>query len=543
MIKSIIEQYDIVGSINCDKHKDDFIGLYFAIKELHQSAYESNQRILITSTLDFYKQSHGLILQSLQTIVNNIDISNCFISFVTTNKNIDKEYRYVQETYSTDPTLFDIHTIEGEFTKLPSGDIRPYTKTNSIDHRSKYLKDTNKEQRDLIFNSKNFCILPWISLMIDPKSNVAPCCVYRGVTGDCSKDSLEDIWNNKENQDIRTTMLNDETVSGCVRCIKQEKLGKESFRTSMNTIFSKHIHIVEQGVTPEYDIKYIDSRFNNLCNLSCRSCGHRASSSWHAPSVAIGLIDKSAPVFLKAGRSNTDLYDQIFQQLDNLDRIYFAGGEPLIINDNYKILDELSNRGRYDIELVYNTNMTQTQLKGRSIFNAWKNFKNISIGGSLDAEGSRGSYLRTGTVWKDVVEFRREMIRLRPDIDFYVSCTTSIINALHVPDFHRSWVEQGLIQPDQFNIQTLHRPAWLNVETAPQYFKDQIKEKYTRHLEWLRPLDTEGRATYGFESILEQIKNTVKFDPHLFWNNVLPLDKYHNANLLDSFPELVDLPR
>ena len=516
MIKSIIEQYDIVGSINCDKHKDDFIGLYFAIKELHQSAYESNQRILITSTLDFYKQSHGLILQSLQTIVNNIDISNCFISFVTTNKNIDKEYRYVQETYSTDPTLFDIHTIEGEFTKLPSGDIRPYTKTNSIDHRSKYLKDTNKEQRDLIFNSKNFCILPWISLMIDPKSNVAPCCAYRGVTGDCSKDSLEDIWNNKENQDIRTTMLNDETVSGCVRCIKQEKLGKESFRTSMNTIFSKHIHIVEQGVTPEYDIKYIDSRFNNLCNLSCRSCSNYYSSSWHAPGVAIGLIDKSTPVFLKAGRSNTDLYDQIFQQLDNLDRIYFAGGEPLIINDNYKILDELSNRGRYDIELVYNTNMTQTQLKGRSIFNAWKNFKNISIGGSLDAEGSRGSYLRTGTVWKDVVEFRREMIRLRPDIDFYVSCTTSIINALHVPDFHRSWVEQGLIQPDQFNIQTLHRPAWLNVETAPQYFKDQIKEKYTRHLEWLRPLDTEGRATYGFESILEQIKNTVKFDPHLF---------------------------
>jgi MoaA/NifB/PqqE/SkfB family radical SAM enzyme len=379
--------------------------------------------------------------------------------------------------------------------------------------------------------------------MIDPKSNVAPCCVYRGVTGDCSKDSLEDIWNNKENQDIRTTMLNDETVSGCVRCIKQEKLGKESFRTSMNTIFSKHIHIVEQGVTPEYDIKYIDSRFNNLCNLSCRSCSNYYSSSWHAPGVAIGLIDKSTPVFLKAGRSNTDLYDQIFQQLDNLDRIYFAGGEPLIINDNYKILDELSNRGRYDIELVYNTNMTQTQLKGRSIFNAWKNFKNISIGGSLDAEGSRGSYLRTGTVWKDVVEFRREMIRLRPDIDFYVSCTTSIINALHVPDFHRSWVEQGLIQPDQFNIQTLHRPAWLNVETAPQYFKDQIKEKYTRHLEWLRPLDTEGRATYGFESILEQIKNTVKFDPHLFWNNVLPLDKYHNANLLDSFPELVDLPR
>ena len=544
MIKSIIEQYDIVGSVNCDKHKDDFVGLYFAIKELYQPAYESNQRILITSTLDFYKQSHGLILQSLQTIVNNIDISNCFISFVTTNKNIDKEYRYVQETYSTDPTSFDIHTIEGEFTKLPSGNIRPYTKTNSIDHRSKDLKDLTKEQKDLLFNSKNFCVLPWISLMIDTKSNVTPCCFFKGEpVGDCSKDSLEDIWNNQVQQDIRTTMLIDKTVSGCVTCINNEKLGRESFRKSMNTVFSKYITIAEKSVTPDYNIKYIDSRFNNLCNLSCRSCGHEASSSWHAPSVALGLIDKSTPIFLKAGRNNTDLYDQTIKQLDNLDRIYFAGGEPLIIDDNYKILDELSNRGRYDIELTYNTNMTQSRLKGRSIFDVWKNFKNISIGASLDAEGTRATYLRTGTIWQDVVNFRKEMISCRPDIDFYISATTSIINALHVPDFHRSWVEQGLIQPAQFNIQTLHYPIWMKVESAPQYLKDQIREKYTRHLEWLRPLDTEGRATYGFESILEQLKNTVEFDPQLFWNNVLPLDKYYNANLLDSFPELVDLPQ
>jgi MoaA/NifB/PqqE/SkfB family radical SAM enzyme len=541
---SSLPTVDIVGTINCDEYKDNFVELYLAIKELYQPAYEPNQRIVITSTLDFYKQSHGLILQSLQIIVNNIDISNCFICFVTTNENIKQEYAYVLETYSTDSTPFDIQYIDGEFTKLPSGDIRPYTKNNSIDLRSKGLKDLTKEQKDLLFNNKNFCVLPWISLMIDTKSNVSPCCIYRGEpSGNCSKDRLEDIWNNQSQQDIRTTMLNDETVSGCSRCIHQEELGKDSLRISSNVTFLKHIHIAEKSVTPEYDIKYIDSRFNNLCNLSCRSCGHWASSSWHAPGVAIGLIDKSTPVFLKTGRSNTDLYDQILQQLDNLDRIYFAGGEPLIINDNYKILDELNNRGRYDIELVYNTNMTQTQLKGRSIFDAWKNFKKISIGASLDAEGPRGNYLRTGTVWKDVVEFRHEMIRLRPDIDFFISCTTSLINVLHVPDFHRSWVKQGLIKPEQFNIQTLTEPNWLCINTAPKYLQQQIVEKYQQHLDWLKPLDREGRATVGFESILEQLKNTIQFDPQLFWNNILPLDKYHNANLLDSFPELVDLPR
>ena len=535
--------YDVIGTIDCDEYKDNFVDLYLAIKKLYKPVFQPDQRILVTSTFDYYKQSHGLILQSLQTIVNNIDISNCFISFVTTNKNIEQEYAYVLETYSTDSTPFDIQCIDGDFNKRPAGSIKPYTKTNSIDYRIEDVKHITKEQKDMVFKSKNFCILPWISLMIDPKSNVAPCCAYRGVTGDCSKDSLEDIWNNKENQDIRTRMIRDETVDGCHRCISQETLGTESLRTLSNATFAKHINIAEQGVTPDYNIKYIDSRFNNLCNLSCRSCGHGLSSSWHAPAVSIGLIDKSTPVFLKAGRGNTDLYDQIFQQLDNLDRIYFAGGEPLIMQDNYKIVAELDRRGRHDIELIYNTNMNTTQLKGHSIFDLWKNFKNISIGASLDAEGIRGEYLRTGTIWEKVVDFRSKLVKRRPDINFFVSCTTSIINVLHVPDFHRSWVEQGFIQPHEFDIQTLHAPEWLNVKTAPQYLKDQIRKKYTKHLEWLRPLDKEGRATLGFEGILEQINTDQEFDPQLFWNNILPLDKYYNANLLDSFPELVDLPQ
>jgi hypothetical protein len=234
--------YNVIGTINCDEYKDNFVDLYLAIKKLYRPVFQPDQRILVTSTFDYYKQSHGLILQSLQTIVNNIDISNCFISFVTTNKNIEQEYAYVLETYSIDSTPFDIQCIDGDFNKRPAGSIKPYTKTNSINYRIEDVKSITKEQKDMVFKSKNFCILPWISLMIDPKSNVAPCCAYRGVTGDCSKDSLEDIWNNKENQDIRTRMIRDETVDGCHRCISQETLGTESLRTTMNTTYKTHTH-------------------------------------------------------------------------------------------------------------------------------------------------------------------------------------------------------------------------------------------------------------------------------------------------------------
>jgi len=539
-----ISDKEIVGRVNCDEYKDNFVDLYLAIKKLYRPAFEPNQIILVESTVDYYKDSHGLILQSLQTIVNHVDISNCFICFATTNNNIHDEYSYVLETFSTDSTPFDIQYIEGEFTKLSGDGIIPYAKILGIDQNSEDISTLTKEQKDLIYKSKNFCILPWTSIYINTKSGVAPCCSWGGKPmGDCSKDRLEDIYNGKSYQDLRSRMLNDIPSDGCKNCTRVEKLGKESLRTAMNTTFAKHVHIAENNIKPEYKLKYIDSRFNNLCNLSCRSCLHGSSSSWHAPSVALGLIDKSTPVFLKAGRSDIDLYEQILEQLDNLDRIYFAGGEPLIMQDNWRILDELDKRKRHDIELIYSTNLTRSKLKGRSIFDAWKNFTNISIGASLDAESGRGSYLRTGTVWQDVVDFRREMLDLRPDIDFYISATTGLINVLHVPDFHRSWVEQGLIQPCQFRIQTLHWPDWMRVETAPLALRAKIIEKINNHLEWLRPLDTQGRATQGFESIITQLNTTFAFDSADFWNNILPLDKYYNANLLDSFPELVDLPR
>ena len=534
----------IIGIVDCDQYKDNFVDLYLALQKLYKPAFQTNEKILVKSRLDYFTYSHGLILQSLQVIVNNIDISNCFICFETTNKNIHQEYQYVHKTFSIDPTKFEIKYVEGDFARLPATNIKPYTKIKNLNSKNEIIRCLTDEQKKLLFTSKNFCILPWISMFISIENKVTPCCQYDDKPiGESSKNNLKEIWNNKNFQNIRKKMLNDESVHGCSACIHLEKIGKESLRTSMNIDFSQYVHIAENNTTPQYNLKYIDSRFNNLCNLSCRMCGHSSSSSWHAPSVAIGKINKNVPVFLKAGRTNTDLYEQIIEQVDNLDRINFAGGEPLMIEDNYNLLLELDKRQHHDIALIYNTNMTNYKLKGRNIFDLWKNFKNITIGGSLDAEGERASYLRTGTNWDNVLDFRRKMLTLRPDIDFFISATPTIINTLHLPDFHRSWVDQELIRPEQFSIQTLHDPQYLRVKTAPAYLRNKIIKKYKSHLRWLRPLDREGRATQSFESILDQLKDPVPFDAKDFWKNIDPLDKFYNANLIESFPELVDLPR
>ncbi len=222
---------EIVATLNCDHYKDNFVDLYLALKNLHRPAFEPNQKIVITSTFDYYKFSHGLILQSLQTIVNHVDISNCFILFVTTNKNIEQEYQYVQETFSTDSTSFAIKIIEGDFNRFPAGNMKVYSKINSIDYYKDDISQLTDVQKELLFENKTFCMIPWTSLFVHTNSKVAPCCAWDGeAIGDASKDSLETIWNSKSYQDLRNKMLNNQYSDGCGTCTRKDKLGKNTFR-------------------------------------------------------------------------------------------------------------------------------------------------------------------------------------------------------------------------------------------------------------------------------------------------------------------------
>jgi hypothetical protein len=82
-----------------------------------------------------------------------------------------------------------------------------------------------------------------------------------------------------------------------------------------------------------------------------------------------------------------------------------------------------------------------------------------------------------------------------PNVDFYISSTVGLINALHITDFHRNWVDQGLLKPQDFNFNLLQYPYAQRIDLLPASFKQKVKEKYLKHLEWLRPLDGLTRAT------------------------------------------------
>jgi len=288
-------------------------------------------------------------------------------------------------------------------------------------------------------------------------------------------------------------------------------------------------------------MSYWDIRFSNLCNLSCRSCGHIFSSSWYQDQARLAGGDwKDRNRALNyAGRTETDMWEQLIPHLDYVEQIYFAGGEPLMMKEHYNILDELERRGRFDVRLIYNTNFTHVKLKDRTVFDYWKRFTSVAVGASLDAQGPRAEYIRRGTVWDQVERNREQMMAICPNVDFYISPTLSIMNALHLPDFHRDWVNRGYIKAQDLNVNILQDPTHFRLDIAPAEYKQQITEKYQAHLEWLRPQDTLQRATVGFESAINfmQATDNTKLLPK-FWAKTQELDQIRNESILEVIPEL-----
>jgi MoaA/NifB/PqqE/SkfB family radical SAM enzyme len=404
------------------------------------------------------------------------------------------------------------------------------------------VKPIELTQREefLLKDSKTFCIYPWTHLHAFPSGAAAPCChadmAYPA--GNCRNNTLEEIYRDKPMEQLRENMLNEIKSPACQRCYEQEESGFFSGRRSAN---KHHGHHIKNIVNNDFKMIYWDIRFSNLCNLSCRSCGHIFSSSWYQDQIKLAGPEwaKNNKVLNYAGKSKTDMWEQLIPHLDYVEQIYFAGGEPLMMEEHYNILDELERRGRFDVRLIYNTNFTQTKLKDRTVFDYWKKFDSVAVGASLDAMGPRAEYIRKGTDWNQVERNRELMMEVCPRVDFYISPTLSIMNALHLPNFHRTWVDKGYIKPQDLNVNILQFPPHYRVDIAPAKYKQRIRVAYEEHLEWLRPQDLLNRATVGFESAINfmmSTDNTQLLDT--FWLKTHQLDEIRGENILEIIPEL-----
>tara|TARA_X000001036_G_scaffold438945_1_gene488243 strand:+ start:1596 stop:2855 length:1260 start_codon:yes stop_codon:yes gene_type:complete len=413
-------------------------------------------------------------------------------------------------------------------------------------------------------DKKNLCMLPWVHLHTWPNGTVYPCCVtpmnYKA--GNLNDNTLEEVYNSDLMKEIRVKMINEERHDACSRCWLQEDQGGMSMRHRANKSWTEYEHMIddtkEDGTVEEMKLPYWDFRFSNICNFKCRSCGPQLSTGWYTDVKKISVIETGKPTLpddIPKG-NKFDLWEQIEPHFESVEEIYFAGGEPLIMEEHYRILKKLDAMGKHDVLLRYNTNFSEMRYKDLHVLEFWPKFKNVEVGASIDGMQEQGEFIRSGFNWEQFKQNRNRMKETCSHVNFYVSSTISIQNAYHVVPFHHALVDGGYIDSyNSFNVNIVTEPPWLDTRILPDHHKQKLVELYNTHIDFLS-----DKNAWAIKQNFEALRNHVssELDPNtsssgnhyprkplglrkLFKYKMEQLDEIRKESFSETFPELEDL--
>jgi len=334
------------------------------------------------------------------------------------------------------------------------------------------------------------------------------------------RDDMQKAWNSETYTTIRKQLLNDERPEMCERCFREEDAGVRSSRKAWNEKWSEDKVYTEDA---PFDIKYVDLRLSNLCNLKCRMCNPYASNMWvkEWASVETALSESE---YKRLSRMNwpeeEKTWENLFAIAHTVEEIYLTGGEPTVIKNQQRLLDYFIDNGTAkDIRLKYNTNLIKMP---EWLLNRWGHFKHIQLNCSIDAVGKLDHYIRHPSNWNTVVKNFDSVVGLK-NATIEIHCTVQMYNILRLPELIR-WATPYNVKI-HFNI--LNHPEYLNIRCLPEKLKQQAKRQLLPHYELKR-----------VESVVDYMyAEDWSWRLHDFYKYTHTLDKSRNENLYSIVPE------
>ena len=380
-------------------------------------------------------------------------------------------------------------------------------------------------------------------MSVYPDGQTYPCCSASGwPLGNVGETSLQGLWNSEFLRRLRLDMLAGRESAACARCSEAELCGMGTLRTWANAELAHHFGLVEQtrpdGSLDRLNLPYLDVRFSNVCNLRCRTCRPELSSGWQQEAHLLGGTADPARSAAST-QARAALMEQVQALLPQAEIIYFAGGEPLVMEEHLEILETLISRKQFRVRLQYNTNFSVLDFKGVDILKCWDRFETVVVQASLDGMGRRGEYLRKGLLWDKVVANRERMLKVCPRADFIVLATVSAMNAWHLPDFHAQWLSQGYVGRGQFQLNPLFTPEEYCVQVLPPRLKQAVVRRYESHIEAIARASGDAAGFAGAVRFM-LARDQSGLLPR-FRELTLKLDAARGERFAEVFPECAEL--
>lgn len=321
--------------------------------------------------------------------------------------------------------------------------------------------------RDMLTNP-HFCPMPWTGMMYNFDGKVKNCIRSAGPLGNIKDQSIDQILidNNVPRQQ---QIIDQQPIPTCHTCYDLER-GKKGFDHISDRVFYirelKNIPVNTYQVG-NFDLQTVDVRWTNLCNFACVYCGPEFSSKWSDELK----IRHDVPT----GQQLADFKNYIYDHAGQLQHVYLAGGEPLLMKENLILLEKLNP----DVNIRINTNLSKVDTR---VFDAVCEFPNVHWTVSVETLAQEFEYIRYGGSWTDFLDNLAIIKQLGHKISFNMlhfllnyNSIFDCVDFLQQLGFHNnSFVIGALLGPDHLNIRHLPQNVLNSVKSKLQ---DRIDQK------------------------------------------------------------------
>ena len=387
------------------------------------------------------------------------------------------------------------------------------------------------------------------------------------------------LHNTKEKISQRAEMMQGEKPAGCQYCWNIEALGEEyiSDRHERNaSIFTEQrLGAIKENPLAPVNPQYIEISFGNECNFKCGYCHPKHSSSYYKE------IEKFGPYHMVTHHRNDIDWFKIHKNEEEnpyvdawwrwwpdvsktLTILRITGGEPLLQNSTWRLLEDLEVNPLPNLELNINTNFGVKPIlierladKVNSLL-AGNKIGSFKVFTSLDTWGPRAEYIRTGLdleVWER--NFDMYLTKTNQPITFMMT-----FNILTVTSF-TSLLEKVLEWRVKYNVED--QTKWQRVRFDTPHLKEPLqydmnilpKDKFVSymydHLKFIEDnLDDNNKHKFSqleydkFSRVVKYMETTeypetkVKDGRQNFVKWFDEYDRRRNTNLLETFPEMAE---
>ena len=262
---------------------------------------------------------------------------------------------------------------------------------------------------------------------------VYPCCRYKQplqtFDGDVNK-----VLNSYSYNKLRHDMM-EGWLPECAKCKHEEDAGKESLRQWFNKNYT----------TDEIKLRYLEVGFDNICDLTCDGCWEEWSSSW--------WVKKNPDLPAKQGITSTTEFRNI---PESISKVVFLGGEPLMTNRHRRFLESFDTLEHLEVEYFTN-GMHSLQ---EADYQLLSQCKHVHFTISIDGYSSLNDQVRSGSVWRKVVETLNE---IADTFDYTIHTTIHKNNWYGLPDLceftkkYAKWTTNVLTYPKKLDIINLEQ--------------------------------------------------------------------------------------